>query len=29
MLYQGALYHCQTPNGKLEEVLQLIVPKAH
>ena len=29
MLYQGALYHCYTPTGKLEEVLWFIVPKAH
>ena len=29
MLYQGALYHCHTPAGKLEEVLWLMVPKAH
>ena len=29
MLYQGALYHCQTPTGKLEEVLQFMVPMAH
>ena len=29
MLYQGALYHCHTPNGELEEVLQFIVPMAH
>ena len=29
MLYQGALYHCHTPTGKLEEVLQFIVPMAH
>ena len=28
-LYQGALYHCHTPDGKLEEVLQFVVPKAH
>ena len=28
-LYQGALYHCLTPTGKLEEVLQSVVPKAH
>ena len=28
-LYQGGLYHCHTPTGKLEEVLQFIVPKAH
>ena len=27
-LYQGDLYHCYTPTGKLEEVLQLVVPKA-
>ena len=26
---QGALYHCHTPNGKLEEVLQFIVPTAY
>ena len=29
MLYQGTLYHCHTPTGKLEEVLQFIVSKAH
>ena len=29
MLYQGALYHHHTPAGKLEEVLQFVVPKAH
>ena len=29
MLYQGALNHCHTPKGKLEEVLQFIVPTAH
>ena len=28
-LSQGTLYHCHTPTGKLEEVLQFIVPKAH
>ena len=28
-LYQGALYHCHTPAGKLEEVLQFVVPMAH
>ena len=28
-LYQGALYHCHTPMGELEEVLQFIVPIAH
>ena len=27
-LYQGALYHCCTPTGKLEEVLWFIVPMA-
>ena len=29
MLYHGALYHCQTATGKLEEVLQFEVPTAH
>ena len=29
MLYQGALYHCHTPSGELEEVLQSVVPMAH
>ena len=29
MLYQEALYQCHTPNGKWEEVLWFIVPKAH
>ena len=29
MLYQGALYHCHTPAGELEEVLQFIVPMVH
>ena len=29
MLYQGALYHCHNPTGKLEEVLQFMVPMAH
>ena len=29
MLYQGALYYCPTPAGKLEEVLQFVVPTAH
>ena len=29
LLYQGALYYCDTPTGKLEEVLQFIVPKAN
>ena len=28
-LYQGALYHCHTLAGKLEEVLQFVVPMAH
>ena len=28
-LYQGVLYHCHTPTGKLQEVLQFIVPAAH
>ena len=28
-LYQGALYHCHTPTGELEEVLWFEVPKAH
>ena len=28
-LYQGALYHHHTPAGKLEKVLQFVVPKAH
>ena len=27
--YQGALYHCHTLTGELEEVLQFMVPKAH
>ena len=29
MLYQGALYHCHTPAGKLGEVMQFVVPMAH
>ena len=29
MLSQGALYHCHTPPGKLEEVLWFVVPMAH
>ena len=29
MICQGALYHCHTPAGKLEEVLWFVVPKAH
>ena len=29
ILYQGALYHCYTPTGKLEEVMWFIVPMAH
>ena len=29
MLYQGAHYHCHTPAGKLEEVMQFVVPMAH
>ena len=29
MLHQGALYHCHTPAGELEKVLQFVVPKAH
>ena len=29
VLYQGALYHHHTPTGKLEEVLQFMVPKTH
>ena len=29
MLYQGALYHCHTPAGKVGEVMQFIVPIAH
>ena len=28
-LYQGALYHCHTVAGELEEVLQSVVPVAH
>ena len=28
-LYQRALYHCHTLAGKLEEVLQFVVPTAH
>ena len=28
-LYQGALYHCHMPTGKLREVLQFIFPKPH
>ena len=28
-LYQGALYHCDIPPGKLEEVLWFVVPRAH
>ena len=27
MLYQGALYHHHTPSGKLEDVLQFMVPQ--
>ena len=29
MICQGALLHCHTPAGKLEEVMQFIVPMAH
>ena len=29
MHYQGALYHCHKLAGKLEEVLQFVVPTAH
>ena len=29
MFYQGALYHCHTLVGELEEVLQFIVPTAN
>ena len=29
MVYQGALYHYHTLAGKLEEILQLVVPMAH
>ena len=29
MLYQKALYHCHTLAGKMEEVLQFVVPMAH
>ena len=29
MIYQGALYHHHTPTGKLEEVLQFVVPMVH
>ena len=29
MLYHGALYHCHTPKGKLEEVLWFVVPPVH
>ena len=29
MLHQGALYHCHTLAGELEEVMQFIVPTAH
>ena len=29
MLHQGALYHCHTPAGELEEALQFVVPMAH
>ena len=28
-LYQGALYHCHIPTGKLKEVLWFVVPTAH
>ena len=28
-LYQGALYHCDTPTHKLEELLQFVVPNTH
>ena len=29
LLYQEAFYHCYTPTGKLEEVLQCVVPMVH
>ena len=29
MHYHGALYHCHTLAGKLEEVIQFVVPTAH
>ena len=29
MLYQGAFYHHHTQSGKLEEILQFVVPMAH
>ena len=29
MLYQGAIYHCHTPTGRLEEILWFVVPTAH
>ena len=29
MLYQGALYYCHTPTGKLEEVLWFVVSMGH
>ena len=29
MLYQGALCHCHTPAGKLEEILWFVVPTTH
>ena len=28
-LHQGALYHCHTLTGELEEVLQFVVPMTH
>ena len=28
-IHQGALYHCHTPAGELEEALQFVVPMAH
>ena len=29
MLHQGALYHCHTLVGELEEAMQFVVPMAH
>ena len=29
MLHQGAIYHCDTPAGELEEAMQFVVPMAH
>ena len=29
MIYQGALYLCLMPKGKIEDLLLFVVPKAH